>query len=80
MPEESPTAYGDVWDFLPGPVKYQRYTDGTILPHIEIAVRRNGQPYGYVECHMHRTKLAPHDSVGFTSRVGPETDSAGLQR
>ena len=64
-------AYGDVWDFKPGVVKYARSSDGTVIPRVHIAVTLNGQPYGEIECHMHRVKYAPHASVGVTSRVGP---------
>ncbi len=67
-------AYGDKWDFIPDHIEYQTYTDGTVVPHLEVQVLRNGEDYGYVEIHMHRTKYSPHDSVGFTSRVGRVLD------
>ncbi len=63
-------AYGDKWDFIPEAVHYEQYKDGTVVPHLEVQVTRNGEDYGYIEIHMHRTKYPPHDSVGVTSRVG----------
>lgn len=66
-------AYGDKWDFIPGKVTYQNYSDGTSVPHLMVKVLRNGQPYGYAELHMHRVKYPPHDSLGLTSRIGPVT-------
>lgn len=62
-------AYGDRWDFKPGTVEYEKYSDGTVVPHLEVEVWRNGVEVGYVEIHMHRTKYPPHSSVGVTSRV-----------
>ena len=63
-------AYGDKWDFKPAAVGYTNYADGTVVPHLEVDVFRNGVSVGYVEIHMHRTKNPPHASVGVTSRVG----------
>ncbi len=65
-------AYGDAWDFVPGDVRYSSYSDGTVIPRLEIKVLFNGAPHGAVEVHMHRVKYPPHASVGVTSRVGEE--------
>ncbi len=67
-------AYGDRWQLVPGKVRYSTYSDGTVLPSLEIDVLLNGQPHGYVEVHLHRVKHPPHASVGVTSRVGPMED------
>ncbi len=67
-------AYGDRWDFIPGEVHYHNYSDGTVLPSLEIKVTRNGVDYGYAEVHMHRVKYAPHSSLGLTSRIGEPAD------
>lgn len=69
-------AYGDQFDFHPKHVHHSRYSDGTVLPSLHVNVIRNGEPYGYVELHLHRVKYPPHASVGVTSRVGPQDDSA----
>lgn len=65
-------AYGDIVEFQPGKVTYERYSDGTRVPHLQVNVIRNGEPNGYVEIHAHHVKYAPHISIGVTSRVGPE--------
>ncbi len=67
-------AYGDQWQFVPKPVKYHEYTDGTRLPDLDVEVYRNGVPWGAVNIHVHRTKYPPHCSVGVTSRVGSEKE------
>lgn len=43
------------------------YTDNTVVPHLEVAVYRNGIYRGYVEIHTHRTK-DDSISVGVTTR------------
>ncbi len=62
-------AYGDALDFKPGPVKYANYSDGTVIPRMEIQVYRNGGHIGEIDLHLHRTKESPHVSLGLTSRL-----------
>jgi hypothetical protein len=61
--------YGDKWDFLPGEVRHSNYSDGTVIPRLEVKVFRNGEEAGTFEVHMHRVKYSPHASLGLTSRI-----------
>lgn len=62
--------YGDKIGFGVGEVKTATYSDGTEVPRLLVTVTRNGAPVGTVEVHAHRTKDAPHISIGTTVRVG----------
>lgn len=64
-------SYGDRDDFIPRAVGYSTYSDGTIVPHLEILVYRNGVYRGYVEIHTHRVK-DDSVSVGVTTRLETE--------
>lgn len=46
----------------------QVYSDGTEVPHLEIAVYRNGVYRGYIELHTHKVS-DDSISVGVTSRL-----------
>ncbi len=62
-------AYGDKYEWGEVQTGESNYSDGTVMPHMEAEVLRNGISIGYVELHFHRTKLSPHVSLGLTSRL-----------
>lgn len=62
-------AYGDTDEFrILGQHTETTERDGTVVPHLEVAVYRNGVYRGYVELHTHRVK-DDSISVGMTSRL-----------
>lgn len=53
----------------------QTYKDGTIVPHLELAIYANGAEWGYIEVHLHRVKVEDREidiSVGTTVRINPK--------
>ena len=64
-------AYGDKDTFVPRAVSFERYADGTEVPHLAIRVFRNGVYRGYVEVHAHRVS-DDSISIGVTSRLETE--------
>lgn len=61
-------SYGDKDEFRVTGQHVQTYTDGTVVPHLEVEVWRNGLYRGYVELHTHRVS-DNSISVGVTSRL-----------
>ncbi len=64
-------SYGDVDEFRVIGQHATTYSDGTVVPHLEVAVYRNGIYRGYFELHTHRVG-DDSVSVGFTSRFDTE--------
>ncbi len=64
-------SYRDIDQFKVLSEHWTTYSDGTVVPHLEIAVYRNGVYRGYLELHTHRVS-DDSISVGVTSRFNTE--------
>lgn len=62
----------DVWEFGEERRDDSNYSDGTIVPHLEVDVLLNGKKVGLVEVHMHKRRGRDgltDTSFGFTGVV-----------